>query len=170
MKQLFKYEEWITVENLNEKEVGLEEIFSISIKVDAPIVVGQDDIVGRRQLIPILSGEVTGNGFNGKVLPGGIDSQIIRPDGKCELSARYAIALEDDTTIYIENNGIRTVPDEYVEDVRSGKFVDPSAYYFRTVPTFETYNSKYKWMMNYMFVCYATRLPENVLLKFYKVL
>ena len=157
------------MENFNEKEVGLEEIFSISITVDKPIVVGQDDIVGRRQLIPILSGEVTGNGFGGKVLPGGIDSQVIRPDGKCELSARYAIALDDGATIYIENNGIRTVPAEYVQDVVNGKFVDPSVYYFRTVPTFETYNPKYKWMMNYIFVCYATRLPENVLLKFYRV-
>lgn len=43
-----------------------------------------------------MSGEVIGNGFNGKVLPGGVDSQIIRPDGKCELSARYAIKLEDE--------------------------------------------------------------------------
>lgn len=157
------------MKNFNEKEVGLEEIFSIEIKVDKPIVVGQDDIVGRRQLIPIISGEVRGKDFNGKVLPGGIDSQIIRPDGKCELSARYAIQLDDGAAIYIENNGIRTVPAEYVEDVKQGKFVDPSVYYFRTVPTFETYNPKYKWLMDYIFVCYATRLPENVLLKFYKV-
>lgn len=151
------------------KEIKGEEIFSILIVVDKPILVGQDDIVGRRQLIPILSGEVSGNGFNGKVLPGGIDSQIIRPDGKCELSARYAIQLEDGATIYIENNGIRTVPPEYVEAVKCGKFVAPDVYYFRTVPTFETYNEKYKWMMDHIFVCSATRLPENVLLKFYKI-
>lgn len=158
------------MDNFNIKEIGLEEVFSITIVVDKPIVVGHDNVVGRRQLIPIISGEVTGNGFIGKVLPGGVDSQIIRPDGKCELSARYAIQLDDGATIYIENNGIRTVPAEYVEDVKSGKFVDPNAYYFRTIPSFETYNEKYKWMMNHVFVCYATRLPENVLLKFYKVI
>jgi hypothetical protein len=151
------------------KEMEYEEIFSITITVDKPIVVGQDDIVGRRQLIPILSGEVSGKNFKGKVLPGGIDSQIIRPDGKCELSARYAIELEDGATIYIENNGVRTVPHEYIDAVKSGKFVDPNAYYFRTIPTFETYTKKYKWMMDHIFVCYATRLPENVLLKFYKI-
>lgn len=158
------------MDNFNIKEIGLEEVFSITIVVDKPIVVGHDNLVGRRQLIPIISGEVTGNGFTGKVLPGGVDSQIIRPDGKCELSARYAIQLDDGATIYIENNGIRTVPSEYVGDVKSGKFVDPNAYYFRTIPSFETYNEKYKWMMNHVFVCYATRLPENVLLKFYKVI
>lgn len=122
------------MKNLN--ETGLKEVFSISINVDNPIVVGQDEIVGRRQLIPIVSGEVTGEGFKGFVLPGGIDSQIIRPDGKCELSARYAIKLEDGASIYVENNGIRTVPIQYVNDVKSGKFVDSSLYYFRTVPIF----------------------------------
>lgn len=152
------------------KEMEGRELFSISIIVDKPIVVGQDNIVGRRQLIPILSGEVKGKGFNGKVLPGGIDSQIIRPDGKCDLSARYAIQLEDGASIYIENNGMRTVPEEYAKDVVAGKFVDPGVYYFRTIPTFETYDEKYKWMMDRIFVCYATRLPENVLLKFYEVL
>lgn len=151
------------------KEIGCEEVFSIKVTVDKPILVGQDGIVGRRQLIPILSGEVKGNGFKGKVLPGGVDSQIIRPDGKCELSARYAIQLDDGAAIYIENNGIRTVPPEYVKDVTAGKFVDPNVYYFRTVPTIETYDEKYKWMMNHIFVCYATRLPENVLIKFYKI-
>lgn len=158
------------METVEIKEAGYEEIFSISIVVDKPIVVGQNDIVGRRQLIPILSGVVEGEGFAGKVMPGGIDSQIIRPDGKCELSARYAIQLDDGATIYIENNGIRTVPDEYIQKVKNGEFVDPNVYYFRTVPTFEIYDEKYKWMMNHIFVCYATRLPENVLLKFYKVL
>lgn len=158
------------VDPFNIKEIGFEEVFSIQITVDKPIVVGQDDLVGRRQLIPILAGKVSGNNFNGIVLPGGIDSQIVRPDGKCELSARYAIQLDNGATIYIENNGIRTVPNKYVDDVKAGKFVDPNVYYFRTVPIFETYDTKYKWMMDCIFVCYATRLPEHVLLKFYKVI
>lgn len=155
---------------MNFDNVQFEEVFSIIIDVDAPIVVGQDEIVGRRQLIPIRSGRVTGNGFNGEVLPGGIDSQIIRPDGKCELSARYAIKLDDGATIYIENNGIRTVPPEYVNCVKNGEFVDPNVYYFRTVPTFEVYSPKYKWLTEYTFFCSAKRLPENVLLQFYKLL
>jgi len=158
------------METVDTIKIGYIEVFSILIVVDKPILVGQDAIVGRRQLIPILSGVVNGLDFKGKVLPGGIDSQIIRPDGKCELSARYAIKLDDGATIYIENNGIRTVPLKYVEDVKAGKFVDSSVYYFRTIPIFETYNDKYKWMMNNLFVCYATRLPENVLLTFYKIL
>lgn len=157
------------MQGMNFREPGLEEIFSISIEVAKPIVIGQDTVNGRRQLIPIVKGEVTGpSGEKGMVLPGGVDSQIIRPDGRCELSARYGILMDDGSGIYVENTGIRTVPEEFVPDVLAGKFIDPELYYFRTVPQFETYSEKYRWLKNYIIICNAFRLPEKVLLKFYK--
>jgi hypothetical protein len=144
-------------------------VFEIRIQVGQPIVVGQDEVVGRRQLIPILSGTVEGPGLRGEVLPGGVDSQIIRPDGRCELSARYALRLDDGAGIYVENKGIRTVPAPYVADVKAGRFVDPNVYYFRTTPTFETYSEKYSWLMNAIFVCKAMRYPEAVVIEFYRI-
>ena len=72
-----------------------KKIFTITVKVDTPVVVGQDEISGRRQLIPILSGTLEGETMHGEVLPGGVDSQVIRPDGICELSARYGVKLDD---------------------------------------------------------------------------
>jgi len=65
---------------------------------------------------------------------------------------------------------MRTVPAEYEEAVKAGDFIDPELYYFRTVPNFEVYDERYKWLMNHLFICYANRLPDKVLLKFYKVL
>ena len=69
-------------------------LFKVLAQVEKPIVVGQDGKNGRRQLIPVPSGTVEGtdlqgNPITGIVLPGAVDSQVIRPDGKCELSARY---------------------------------------------------------------------------------
>ena len=151
-----------------EFDTEFKEVFTITAEVATPIVVGQDDIEGRRQLIPITGGTVTGpNGEKGTLLPGGVDSQVIRPNGRCELSARYGIRMDDGSSIYVENNGIRTVPAEHIETVLSGGFIDPALYYFRTVPTFETYSKKYRWLNDYIFVCYAIRQPENVLLKYY---
>lgn len=147
----------------------LDEVFSINVKVDKPILVGQDDIVGRRQLIPIISGELIGKDIHGIVLPGGVDSQIIRPDGTCDLSARYGIKLDDGTGFYIENIGIRTVPNEYIELVKKGEFIDPSLYYFCTTPKFEVYNEELKWLTQSIFICKATRLPNSVILKFYSI-
>ena len=148
---------------------SLKLAFNISVKVDKPVVVGQDEIAGRRQLIPITQGELTGEGLHGIVLPGGVDSQVIRPDGRCELSARYAVRMDDGSSFYIENNGIRTVPPQYVEAVKRGEFVDPSAYYFCTTPKFEVYDERLNWLYEKVFVCCATRLPDQVILGDYTV-
>ena len=152
----------------------MKELFTISVRVDSPVVVGQDEINGRRQLIPIISGElsgvdINGNTMNGTVLPGGVDSQVIRPDGKCELSARYGVRLENGSSFYIENNGIRTVPQEYVQQVLNGGFVNPALYYFATTPSFEVYHDSLRWMENYIFVCKAIRTPTAVELHYYVV-
>ena len=147
----------------------LKKAFEIQAQVDTPIVVGQDEIHGRRQLIPVLGGELIGEGLHGTVLPGGVDSQVIRPNGICELSARYAVRMDDGSSFYIENNGFRTVPAEYVSTVLAGGFIDPDLYYFCTKPTFEVYNESLNWLNERLFVCLATRLPDKVLLTYYTV-
>lgn len=143
--------------------------FTIVVKVGEPIVVGQDGIAGRRQLIPILSGELTGDGLHGVVLPGGVDSQVIRPSGVCELSARYGVRMDDGSSFYIENNGIRTVPQEYVSTVLQGGFIDPKLYYFCTTPAFEVYSPGLCWLTERIFVCSATRMPDSVHLDYYSI-
>ncbi len=156
-------------------EPKLKKQFEIRVKVDTPVVVGQDDAAGRRQLIPITSGELLGAescdvpGLHGTVLPGGVDSQVIRPDGRCELSARYGVRLDNGAAFYIENNGIRTVPEEYVPAVLRGEFIDPSLYYFCTTPTFEIYDKRLHWLKQKLFICAATRLPDMVILGYYTV-
>ena len=157
------------------KTPSLKKQFEIRVKVSAPIVVGQDDKAGRRQLIPITRGELIGAetadipGLHGTVLPGGVDSQVIRPDGRCELSARYGVRMDDGASFYIENNGFRTVPKEYVQTVLEGGFVDPSLYYFCTTPTFEIYDERVSWLKDKLYICSATRLPDMVILGYYTV-
>ncbi|MCR5794431.1 MAG: DUF3237 domain-containing protein [Solobacterium sp.] len=150
----------------------MRELFTISVTVSRPVVVGQDEKHGRRQLIPITSGilegtDPQGRQIRGTVLEGGVDSQVIRPDGKCELSARYAVRLDDGSSFYIENNGIRTVPAEYVPAVLRGEFVDPSVYYFATAPVFEVYSESLDWLETHIFVCRAVREPSVVRITYY---
>lgn len=152
----------------------MRKLFDISVTVDRPIVVGQDEKNGRRQLIIITGGTLNGcdydgNPIAGKALPGGVDSQIIRPNGKCDLSARYGILLEDGRSFYIENNGMRTVPDEYAYTVFNGGFIAPSLYYFTTVPTFEVYDESLRWMEKHIFICKAIRKVDCVILEYYVI-
>lgn len=149
-------------------EPHLNEIFRVEVQIGAPVVIGQNDTVGKRQMIPIVSGIVSGK-LNGIVLPGGADSQIIRPDGITELSARYALQLDDGARIYIENNGMRRVDPAYAGAAAQGQIVDPQHVYFATVAKFETYSEKYRWLERSVIISYATRLPSCVLLRFYEI-
>ncbi|ANF96115.1 DUF3237 domain-containing protein [Paenibacillus bovis] len=146
----------------------LNKIASLTIQVDTPIDVGVTPM-GRRRLIPILSGKVTGQ-IEGNLLPGGVDSQIIRPDSKTDLSARYVIRTHDNELIYIENNGIRQVSEPYREQAAAGEIIAPEHVYFRTVPVFETSSPRYSWLQDRICIGAATRLPDAVLLDIYEVL
>src|SRR5438046_333991 len=112
-------------------------VFSLAIKVGAPIVAG-DLGHGIRRIVPILGGEVRGDGIKGSIFPGGADFQIIRPNGLTELEAKYAFEMDDGAIVYIENLGIRSGPKELLDRIANGEIVDPAKIYFRSVPKFET--------------------------------
>ena len=146
----------------------LDECFQVEVSVDAPVVVGKDNIHGLRRIVPITSGIITGK-LKGSVIPGGIDAQVIRPSGFTELSARFGIKLDDGTSAYIENNGIRRVHPEYAADAAAGRIVDPEYVYFATVPKFEVYDESLRWLEQSVFICYGARLPDKVLLRYYQI-
>ena len=107
------------------------------------------------------------------VLPGGVDSQIIEPDGTCRLSARYALQVAEGT-VYVENNGIRRVPAQYhdqlfADDMRFFSDIPPEAIYFRTVPTFEVDAPALSWLTTSLFICAGGRTQDGVMLDFYQV-
>ena len=145
--------------------------FRVSVSVDEPIEIGRCDetLVGRRRLITIPGGTVTGEGCNGEVLPGGVDSQVIHPDGKADISARYGIRFDDGTSVYIQNDGIRTVPPEEAKIVLEGGYVDPSHYYFVTSPQMEVYDESRQWMARKIWICVGIRKPDAVMIDYYSV-
>ena len=93
---------------------------------------------GVRRIIPIIGGEVKGEGINGKVCAFGADFQIIRPNELIELEAKYAFETDDGAVVYVENKGLRFGPVELLQKLKRGEPVDPKLIYFRTVPRFET--------------------------------
>ena len=146
-----------------------EFVFRLSVDVAAPVSVGETGLGVRRQ-IAIDGGELRGPTMRGKILPGGADFQIIRPNGLIDLVARYVVAMDDGALLYVENSGIRTGPREALERLTRGEAVDPGLIYFRTVPKFETGSEKYRWMMQTLFVASAQRHQAQVIIDVYKVL
>jgi hypothetical protein len=144
-------------------------VFSLAIKVGAPIVAG-DIGHGIRRIIPILGGEVFGDGIKGTIFPVGADFQVIRPNGFTELEAKYAFEMDDGAIVYIENIGIRFGPKELLDRIAKGEMVDPSRIYFRSVPKFETGAEKYRWLMENLFIGVGARHPDRVEIDVHQVL
>jgi Protein of unknown function (DUF3237) len=144
-------------------------VFTITARIGAPISAGETGI-GVRRIIPVIGGEVRGEGINGRVLSGGADFQIIRPNELIDLEAKYAFETNDGAVVYVENKGIRFGPIELLEKLKRGEPVDPSLIYFRTVPRFETGAEKYRWLMESLFVASAARHPDRVVVDVHQVL
>ena len=144
-------------------------VFSLAIKVGAPIIAG-DHGHGVRRVIPILGGEVSGEGIKGTIFPVGADFQTIRPNGFTELEAKYAFELDDGAIVYIENIGIRFGAKELLDRIAKGETVDPALIYFRSVPKFETGSEKYRWLMENLFIGVGARHPDRVEIDVHQVL
>lgn len=146
----------------------LRPLFTATVKVGPALVVGEGPH-GLRRIIPIGGGMFTGERLSGRVLPGGADWQVIRPDRVAEIEARYTLETNDGALIYVRNPGIRTGPKEVMDRLARGEPCDPSEYYFRTRPVFETGAPEYQWLHNLVAVCAGERHPDRVVLSFYEV-
>lgn len=88
---------------------------------------------GTRLTFPITGGSFEGDRLRGKVLPGGGDWVLKRPDGVLELDLRITLEVDDGALIHMTFEGIR-------DDGAKG------APYFRTLPRFETADTKYSFL------------------------
>jgi hypothetical protein len=124
---------------------------------------------GRQRMIPITGGSFRGERLAGRVLAGGADWQTVRDDGVFELDARYVLQTDDGAIIYVVSQGYRHGPRDVIADLAAGKAVDPTLYYMRTTPTFETLNKRYDWLNRTICVATGARRPAAVELEVFEV-
>ena len=125
--------------------------------------------LGRRRIINITGGTFRGERLSGKVLPGGADWQVIRTDGVADLDARYTLETSDGALIYVRNHGYRHGPVEVLKKLASGEDVDPSLYYMRTTPLFETGDARYAWLNRLICVATGARRKTSVHLAIFEI-
>ena len=150
-------------------QLSTKYVFTITARIGDVTSAGEIG-TGVRRIIPIIGGEVKGEGINGKVCPFGADFQIIRPNELIELEAKYAFETDDGAVVYVENKGIRFGPVELLQKLKRGEPVDPNLIYFRTVPKFETGAEQYRWLMQHIFVATAACHADRVVIDVHQVL
>ena len=144
-------------------------VFTITVLIGDVTSAGEIG-TGVRRIIPIIGGEVKGEGINGKVCAFGADFQIIRPNELTELEAKYAFETDDGAVVYIERERLAFRPGRTLASPKRGEPVDPKLIYFRTVPKFETGAAKYRWLMENLFIGSAARHADRVVIDVHQVL
>src|SRR5881275_3795932 len=76
---------------------------------------------GTRVIAPITSGTFEGPRLRGKVLPGGADWTLLRPDGVLELDLQLTLETEDGALIRLSSFGLRHGPSEVLAALARGE-------------------------------------------------
>jgi len=147
---------------------GFEITYEATASLGPPISIGATPD-GTRRIVPILEGRFDGPMIRGELISGGADWQVTRSDGVTVVDATYALKTDDGAFVQVRNRGLRHGPPEVMAALAAGKEVDPSAYYFRTVPEFTAPAGRYEWLNRSIFVCTGARYPSSIRLWVWRV-
>ena len=107
---------------------------------------------GMRSIVPVTGGDFEGPRLRGKVLPGGDDWLLVRPDGVLELDLRITLETDDHALIYMTFQGLR------------------HGDYFRTLPRFETSAEPYAFLNRIVSVGVGEARPDGAVHRIEEIL
>jgi hypothetical protein len=125
---------------------------------------------GYRRIGVVPGGSFEGERLSGEVLDGGSDWQTVRTDGATILNVRLVLKTKDEALISMTYRGIRHGPPDVMARIAKGEGVDPTSYYFRINPLFETANANYDWLNRVVAVGSGHRQADGPIYSVFEVL
>lgn len=126
---------------------------------------------GIRRTAPLGGGTFEGPRLRGSILPGGsVDWQLLRSDGVLEMDLRCTMQTDDGALVSLYSFGLRHGPPDVIAAIGRGEIVDPSTYYFRTTPRFETAHPSYAFLNRLIAVGTGDRRPDGPIYTIHEVL
>lgn len=151
-------------------DIQSEFLFEIDLQVTPPQALGVTPF-GDRRIVTVSGGTFEGPKIKGTVVPNsGGDWLLFRSDGVVQLDVRVTLQTDDDALIYMVYRGVRDASPDVAERLARGDEVDPSDYYFRTTPYFETASEKYAWLNRIIAVAMGDRRATGPRYRVYKIL
>lgn len=146
-----------------------EFLFTITVGVSALHDIGEAPL-GLRHIDMLGPGSFEGPRLRGEVLAGGMDQKIFRADGAMNPNVRLVLRTDDGALIYMHYSGVRYGTPEVMRRIADGEAVDPSEYYLRNAPMFETAAAKYDWLNRIVAVGVGRRLPDHAAYDVFEIL
>jgi hypothetical protein len=146
-------------------------LFTLTLDVDPNVTDLGETPNGRRRIAALRGGHFEGEEIKGIVLPSpGGDWMLQRRDGILMLNVRLTLRTHDEHLIYMQYEGMRHGPAWVIEQLNKGEKVDPSQYYFRTAPVFETASEKYRFLNRIICVATGRRDPSGPIYEVFQIL
>ncbi len=154
---------------MHSKASEIRPLFVMRVAVRKLLVVGAVPD-GCRRIGVVPGGSFEGERLSGEVLDGGSDWQTVRNDGATTLDAGLVLRTTDDALICMTYRGVRHGPPEIIERIEKGEEVDPTSYYFRINPLFETAAAKYHWLNRVVAIGIGHRLADGPIYSIFEML
>lgn len=147
----------------------LSHVCDLHFNLAAPIRIA-DAPRGSRTILRVAGGQMVGPRLTGKILPGGGDWAVMRPDGIFEVDIRATLETDDGAIIYAHYGGLVRMAPENWQRFLSGDTPASDEYYFRVTPRFETGDDRYRWLNRAIFVGAGFDLPPAPKYRIFEVL
>lgn len=142
-------------------QVKTDFLYSVTIQVGEMQNIG-NTFRGHRNIVKSSGGTFEGPKLKGEVLPGGGDWFLTRPDGIAEGDVRDTYKTDDGQLIYIYYRAIINATQAVWERIFKNEIVDPSEYYFKATPCFETGSDKYNWLNGIVSIASGRFMPGGL--------
>lgn len=145
-------------------------LFNLTLHLHPMIELGQTPAGGRR-IFPVSGGAFEGDRLKGDVSPLiGSDLLLMRADGAFQQDVRLLLVTDDGAHILMTYRGVRRASAEIDQRLARGEIVDPSEYYLRTTPYFETGSDRYGWINSIVAVAQGGRVLGGVHYEVHEIL
>ena len=151
-------------------KISTKHLFDMDLDVEPKLTNIGNGVFGTRLIATITGGRVEGDRLKGWVLPGGGDWLLNRVDGVTQLDVRVSLQTIDGASIYMAYRGFRHGPKSVMERLAAGEEVDPSEYYQRAAPFFETGDQRYAWLTRIVTISTGWRRLDGPSYTVYEVL
>ena len=149
---------------------GITTEFLFKIALEVPVLALGETPYGERRIARFAGGNFDGPKLRGIVLPGGAGWILLRRDGVLDIDVRIVLETDDQQMIYMQWRGLRHGPEDVIARLNHNETVDPSSYYFRTTPYFETSSERYSWLNRICSIATGSRVGDRRGFDVYQVL
>lgn len=150
-------------------ELSSRFLFTFTVTVRALHDVGATPR-GTRHVDLLGAGRFEGPRLRGEVLEGGIDEKLFRGDRAMNPNVRLVLRTDDGALIYMTYTGVRHGSEAVMARIAAGEPVDPSEYYLRNTPMFETAAPAYDWLNRIVAVGVGRRMPDHAAYDVFEIL